>query len=368
MRSYGNDRLRGFTLVELLVVIAIIAILIALLLPAVQKVREAASRMKCQNNLKQTGLALLAFESDKGVLPPGGVAIAYNATSNPVQFLTGPLNGNTSIDLGWVPFILPYIEQGALANSFQLNVPWYDNTVPNSAGKYNRDIAKTPIKMLLCPSFDPTPRFCTYFQAVAASPGVPSDPPGVPTGVGASIDYGAVTGSGYGSGNMEDGLSYALSHTSGQTAPYDYPWNGSFVAMPHNKAKRFDQITDGTSNTVIVVESSGRGHLCVGKKCDTGGWQHGTWAGSLNGVCPFGSNFDGTITNGSGPCTMNCTNNAVSGVGHYSSNIYSWHPSGTNMLFADGSVHFVSEMIPWNVLGPMLTSSNGEAFNPGSYY
>ena len=104
---------------------------------------------------------------------------------------------------------------------------------------------------------------------------------------------------------------------------------------------------------------------CAGKNCSaTGTWESGAWAGYLNGVDPTGSLFDGTFSSSTGPCTMNCTN---MGPGSGQSNIYSWHDQGTNMVFGDGSVRFVTDRIPWNVLGPLLTCSNGEPVDGSGY-
>jgi prepilin-type N-terminal cleavage/methylation domain-containing protein/prepilin-type processing-associated H-X9-DG protein len=123
---------RGFTLIELLVVIAIIAILIGLLLPAVQKVREAAARLKCQNNLKQMGIAFQSYYDAAGFLPTSGTEVPTGGTDNP------PKN---RLDWGWTYEILPYLEQGNL-----LNVA--NNTV----------VRATPLPVYACPARN-GPRF-----------------------------------------------------------------------------------------------------------------------------------------------------------------------------------------------------------------
>src|SRR5687767_4649850 len=114
----GGPPRRGFTLIELLVVVAIIAILIGLLLPAVQKVREAAARAKCQNNLKQFGLALHHYHDARGRLPPGG---SYNPSP--------PWATTWDGDKGsWIVYTLPFLERDDLFRQFPaLDVPGVDS-------------------------------------------------------------------------------------------------------------------------------------------------------------------------------------------------------------------------------------------------
>src|SRR5688572_10325753 len=147
----GPRRRSAFTLIELLVVIAIIAILIGLLLPAVQKIREAANRMSCSNNLKQIALAAHNYESANGVLPPGYLGpYPRLGIENTIEFQ----------NVGALAILLPYVEQDNVARQFLAPFPadylsvtavypaWSQNTAASAA-------ANARIKTYLCPSDNP---------------------------------------------------------------------------------------------------------------------------------------------------------------------------------------------------------------------
>lgn len=333
----------AFTLIELLVVIAIIGVLIGLLLPAVQKVREAANRATCMNNLKQVGLALHNYQSERSHFPPGAVKITGPSdTALPnIQALLGDVTG--PVAHGWVPFLLPFIEQGNLGGRYQLKFPWYDNTNANSAGETNRQLALTPMKLLMCPSFGTKVRYSTYAQPIDGGAAFYQQ-----GNLGASIDYGAITG-------------MSLQLTTTYTDP-QYPWQTPVAAMPINAVRKPESLTDGLSSTVFVAECAGRStYVCKSGQCkdQSGSWESGTWAGWQNGFQPSGSLFDGSYSNSTGPCTINCDNDGSHAV-WASGNIYSRHPAGAQLLFGDGSVRFTSDKIPWTVLCRWLTGANGE--------
>ncbi len=293
----------AFTLIELLVVIAIIGILIALLLPAVQKVREAANRASCTNNLKQLGLALQNYHDSNGRFPP-------SATSVPLQPGWAPTHG-------WGQFLLPYIEQDNLGRAYLWTRNWYDPE--------NQPVVATPVKVMLCPSA----------PAGRMDAGTPtSTPPG--DWKASPTDYTPTT------------RIAQQAITTGLVDPPPADINGVMVT---NQPQRIADILDGTSNTMVLGEDAGRPQL----------WRVGTlvseqvgntaasWADRNNLIAPQGSHPDGTQR--LGPCAMNCTNN---------NELYSFHPGGVNAVFADGSVHFLRAGMNLTTLAALITRSGGE--------
>jgi prepilin-type N-terminal cleavage/methylation domain-containing protein/prepilin-type processing-associated H-X9-DG protein len=310
---------RGFTLIELLVVIAIIAILIGLLLPAVQKVREAAARISCCNNLKQLGLALHLYESDHGAFPPGQVSgpMPEAGVQQPVAH-------------GWGPFVLPYIEQKELAHEYRLDLA---NTDPA-----NQRVVITQLKVFQCPSAEPNRYF--YGGPFARYRGKAACGDYGPTwGVdGALVNLGLI-----------DKPAGCLYFVPGWPNSIPDLWVYQGVLAP-NKMTRVSDITDGTSNTIMLAEDAGRPQLWrAGRRIpgqpDVIG---GPWEAFFSGFVVRGSNPDGSSP---GPCAINCTNNRE---------VYSFHPGGANAVFADGSVHFLKAGMGIQILADLVTAAGGE--------
>jgi prepilin-type N-terminal cleavage/methylation domain-containing protein len=259
----------GFTLIELLVVIAIIAILIGLLLPAVQKVREAAARMSCSNNLKQIALAAHNYQSAIGKLPPGGIG-----PPNPLASVSGDAAGHGS-HVGVLVLLLPYIEQDNVAkiidpaltttygrmddpNNTNASMPyWFDNPYPPTV-MYT--VGKTKIKAFMCPS-DPNDAPDNNAFGTGQTGGWiiggmlvrNLDPSTVVTSGFWYEDYNSVeTLMPLGKSNYTGCAGLGR----GNHATYSR-YEGIMV---NRNPKRLEGIADGTSNTIMFTEVSGRSH------------------------------------------------------------------------------------------------------------
>jgi prepilin-type N-terminal cleavage/methylation domain-containing protein/prepilin-type processing-associated H-X9-DG protein len=315
-----RDR-RGFTLIELLVVIAIIAVLIGLLLPAVQKVREAAARAQCSNNLKQLGLAAHNYHDAYQTFPPG----VYQA-----RYASAPQYR------GYTLFVcqLPYLEQDNLYRQWDFASP-LNNTGPDPTVR-----TATVLGVLLCPS-DVIPQNPVTSQgrtyALTSYGG---------NGGSRSVDPSAAS---------TDGIFHV-------TGPASQP-------APNQAPVRLGAVTDGTSNTLLFGERSHRdpnydSFAAAGLASRPAMASWGWWAASegrlaigdvtLSAYVPI--NYQTPSPNGSGG-TGSFLPSEEQRVCAFGSN----HPGGANFVMADGSVRFLAETLPLATLKALATRSGGEA-------
>ena len=356
---------RGFTLIELLVVIAIIAVLIALLLPAVQAAREAARRSQCTNNLKQIGLAMNNYVTSSVLLPP-----ACNDTNN--VSVTPQANYSENLRL------LPYMEQTTAYNAFNLMLAarWSSYFGGKQCGIFQATVLTMQISSFLCPS-DPYPGSsstyamgntnrlvgaCNYPPNLGLNRRINSAPPGTEAG-----------------NWQQNGPVYILSQ-----------WDGAAI----NRTVSINSFVDGTSNTAIFSEwvkgpaglpsTNGLGMVYLSNTSTSSyptDWQV---AQSLMTITPSSANqswgwkgewwaFGGTMayshTNLPNRYAFDYSDQREDGRAMSTLiNASSLHPGGVNVLFMDGSVHFIKSSVAYQPWYAIATPANNEVVSADAIF
>ncbi|MBX3437838.1 MAG: DUF1559 domain-containing protein [Planctomycetaceae bacterium] len=361
--SVSRRRDRGFTLIELLVVIAIIAILIALLLPAVQQAREAARRTQCKNHLKQLGLA---FHNYHDVYTTW--MILRHATLDAPAASGGRLL-NTQ---GWGIGLLPYLEQNAVHDMYNYNVPPWNPV--------NLAAVAVPISVFNCPT---APRSVNvidinYDAGTAAAIAWLDGPISYRAG---TCDY-IVTEKSVGNfrGTFANQAGYFQTGNRNEGPLGEF---GTTVVAGQNlftdrvMSTSIRDVRDGTSNTMMLQEMAYREQFYangkpVGPTTNAStdiAWASmagggGTWSSPFNTFRHQGSSFDGLIN--SGPCGINC-NNSRTGPGATAVSLtgsggtyYSFHTGGIQVLMCDGTVRFLNENIAAPALVALISRDEGD--------
>jgi prepilin-type N-terminal cleavage/methylation domain-containing protein/prepilin-type processing-associated H-X9-DG protein len=335
---------RGFTLIELLVVIAIIGILIGLLLPAVQKVREAAARMKCQNNLKQFGLALHNYHDANKKFPAGGGYIGgrYFQITAPASFLgqyTGYTNAMTGSDWrgNFVVYLLPFMEQNAVWNLMPKGADWpfacFIGTSPLvTYPAASEDLKTAHLPYNQCPSD-------AYVAAPATKPQYPrgsyyasNGPTAVYYEKCAAIDPFA----NYTNGS-DPRQTYPVTPVNAQAINGYGPSTNNFTGMfgVTGLGLAIRDVRDGLSNTLAIGEGLPE-WSAQRDNTDKGGIWISWWYGLSTTSIPI------NYRNDQSGCVDPAHDIQVGTVGY---GFKSRHAGGSNFLFGDGSVHFLSENI-----------------------
>jgi prepilin-type N-terminal cleavage/methylation domain-containing protein len=347
--SVSLNRRRGFTLIELLVVIAIIGILVGMLLPAVQSVREAARRTQCMNNARQLGLAVMNYESATKYLPPSRWSNPAN-TSRLITNSGGTVTNNTHAaktrDHSWLALVLPYIEQVNLADQYDGGATgyWWNPLSTGGLPGANLAVTRTQVPAFQCPSSPGSNRVDPYLVIDAAAG-----------------DYSSINEV------KQDFYTGALG-LAAAAVPAQRARDGVLSRDVRNPLR---DVIDGTSNTVMLGECAGAPDVFLRRKlmvldeyntyiADAGdkvtnaiagrfvlrdgtGWADPDRGYSINGSRPSGA--------AGGPRIMNYIN---------ASEPYSFHTGGCVFTRADGSTEFINENISAAAWAARVTRAGGE--------
>lgn len=300
----------AFTLLELVVVTGLMAGLVAILLPAVQSVREAARQVHCKNNLHQIGLAFHQYHADFRSFPPRRYKFQHS----------------------WAIYVLPYIEQQNVRELYDMNAIWY--------AQRNQEAVQTVVPTFQCPTsrLSGTAHTTIRYERKAAT-----NDYAPPSWVSVEL----VT-----AGFIRNRASFL-----------GMLWGG--------EATGFRDAMDGTSNTMLLAEDTTRPlyfradrRLGPQYSPSTGGnmgvedgvVRGAAWADPANGIPMNGFTVDGATS--PGPCPVNCTNN---------NEMYSFHPGGVHCLMTDGAVRFLSESVDIDTAASLITASASDAATPGEF-
>jgi prepilin-type N-terminal cleavage/methylation domain-containing protein/prepilin-type processing-associated H-X9-DG protein len=340
----------GFTLIELLVVIAIIAILIGLLLPAVQKIREAARRMQCSNNLKQFGLALHNYHDVNNEFPKGGACGWIDPNIVPAAAYPGDGPADWSTDQGsWMVFVLPYMEQDPLYR--QIN---HSYSIVPKQGSINRwlglngfgyggDPRVPKPKWTRCPSDDYQLQFPWYNYLANTGPQCMIGPCGYDPFQG----WCQPETSGLGGGQL--GMGYTWSPDHGNEWTNNANIRGVFNRL--GVTITMSGITDGLSNTILVGETL----PAQNDHATNGGWYHFNGPAIGGTITPINYRSDGT--NWCSPA-QTARHNWNLNFGFKSN-----HSGGANFLFGDGAVRFLRQTIDHRTYQLLGCRNDGQPSN-----